>query len=240
MIRALGAAKRMQDASAVEETSRRTCVVTRAERAPEELIRFAAAPDGQIVPDIARKLPGRGVWVTCHRPVLEAAVARGAFARSLKRKVTLDDELVTRVDTLLHQRALQLLSLCNKAGLVVAGSSKVTSWMDAGANGALVQASDASPDGLEKVARKYRAVRAATGKTPIEVSLLTISDLSLAIGRANVVHAGVSAGKATTQFLAAVRRVMTFRAAEFEAPASMVAPDAHDEQRHAIRNTGQV
>ena len=218
----------------------RTCIATRAARPPKDLIRFVVGPDGNIVPDIAHKLPGRGIWVTCHRDAVQTAVEKHAFARALRLKVRVEADLAARVEGLLIRRALEHLSICNKAGLVLCGSSKVISWLEAGANGALVQAADASPDGLAKVARKYRAICAATESRPIEVSLLTIDELSLAIGRANVVHAALSKGKAATNFLAAVSRVEKYRAAEFEAPAFMVADEATIEQPNAIRNTGQV
>ena len=218
----------------------RTCIATRAVRPPKDLIRFVVGPDGNIVPDIAHKLPGRGIWVTCHRDAVQTAVEKHAFARALRLKVRAEADLAARVEGLLIRRALEQLSICNKAGLVLCGSGKVNSWLEAGANGALVQAADASRDGLAKVARKYRAICAAKESRPIEVSLLTIDELSLAIGRANVVHAALSKGKAATNFLAAVSRVEKYRAAEFEAPAFMVADEATIEQPNAIRNTGQV
>lgn len=223
-----------------EQLSARTCIATRALRPPEDLVRFVAGPDGQVVPDIARKLPGRGVWVTCHKDSVADAVTNRAFPRTLRAKVKVSEDLPDLVNGLLTKRALELLSICNKAGLVATGSGKVNSWLEAGANGALVQAMDASPDGLEKVARKYRAIRAATERRSIEVSLLTINDLSLAMGRENVVHAVLSEGKAATNFLAAVSRVQKYRAAQFEAPALMVAQETVEQQSSANRNTGQV
>jgi predicted RNA-binding protein YlxR (DUF448 family) len=238
LIRALGAEQRAKAACGAEQSSARTCIATRALRQPEDLVRFVAGPDGLIVPDIARKLPGRGIWVTCHHDAVRKAVAAGAFARGLRRKVKVDPDLPELVNRLMTRRALDLLSICNKAGLVACGSGKVNAWADAGANGALVQAADASPDGLAKVARKYWAIRTATEKQPVEVTLLTIDELSLAIGRENVVHAALSEGKAATNFLDAVSRVAKYRAAEFEAPAFVVADEAEIEQPNAIRNTG--
>ena len=240
MIRALGANQCAKAACGTEQAFARTCIVTRALRPPEDLVRFVVGPDGSIVPDIARKLPGRGVWVTCHREVVHGAVEKSVFARSLRRKVNVDPSLATLVDRLLIRRALERLSICNKAGLVLCGAGKVNSWMETGADGALVQAADASPDGLAKVARKYRAICAAAQNRPVEVSLLTISELSLAIGRANVVHAALSKGKAATNFLAAVSRAERYRATEFEAPAFVVADEAAVERPNAIRNTGQA
>ncbi|MBU2531677.1 MAG: RNA-binding protein [Alphaproteobacteria bacterium] len=234
----MGAEKRA-NACAEERTSLRTCIVTRAKRPPEDLVRFVAGPDGCVVPDVARKLPGHGVWVLCHRAAIQDALRSKAFSRALRARIDAAEDLPDRVDALLLRRCLEQLSICNKAGLVACGSGKVNSWLEAGANGALVQAADASPDGLAKVARKYRAICEATERRPIIVSLLTIDELSLAMGRANVVHAALSEGKAATNFLAAASRVGQYRAAQFEAPAFMVA-EADDLPSDVIRNTGQV
>ncbi|MGI9479507.1 MAG: RNA-binding protein [Hyphomicrobiaceae bacterium] len=236
----MDANQRAKAAWSAEQASARTCIVTRVARPPEALIRFVVGPDASIVPDVARKLPGRGVWVTCCRDVVGDAVKKGAFARSLRSKVNVDPELAILVDRLLVRRALDQLSISNKAGLLQCGLGKVDAWLSAGADGALIQAVDASPNGLAKVARKYRAVCAASKTPPIEVSMLTINELSLAIGRANVVHAALSKGNAATNFLAAVSRVERYRATEFEAPAFVVADEAVIEQSQAIRNTGQV
>jgi len=238
LIRALAAKQRADVACGGMQTSLRRCIVTRTERPPEDLVRFVVGPNDQVIPDIARRLPGRGIWVTCHKDALREAVAKHAFARASRRKVNVSNDLPDQLDTLLFKRALEFLSICNKAGLVACGSGKVNSWIEAGADGALVQAADASPDGLAKVARKYRAVRSATIRPPLEVSLFKIDDLSLALGRANVVHAALSKGTAADNFLTAASRAERYRAAQFEASACMVAAKAIDDQPNVIRNTG--
>jgi len=239
LIRAL-AANRHATAGDGEQTSQRSCVVTRAERPPEDLIRFVRAPDGAIVPDIARKLPGRGIWVTCDEGTVQKAIRDRAFERAARAKVSIDDDLVERVGDLLRKRACNQLSLANKAGLVLTGAGKVNAWIEAGADGALVQACDASIDGLAKVQRKYAAVRAARGLTPHTASLLTIDELSLAIGRSNVVHAALATGKAATNFLAAVDRVAKYRAVRLEDREIGTAPEPVDGQANAIRHTGKA
>lgn len=234
MIRALGAQRRAKAAECGGETSLRTCIATRTQRPPEDLVRFVADPQGHVVPDILRKLPGRGVWVTCHREALDKALKIKAFSRALRSKVVASDRLPERVDALLVRRAVELFSICNKAGLVACGSGKVNSWLELGANGALVQAADASPDGLAKVSRKFRAICEATGRTPVEASILTIDELSLAIGRSNVVHAALSEGKVAENFLAAIRRVEKYRADAFEAPALTAAVEAIENPPGAV------
>jgi hypothetical protein len=201
--------KRVREA---DHAAERSCVVTRALLPPDELIRFVASPSGEIVPDVARKLPGRGVWVTCSRSAVEKAVSGKAFARALKRRVDVPADLADRVEERLLRRALDALSLANKAGLVVTGAGKVNTWIEQGAEGALIQAIDASPEGLAKVARKYRAVSRAGDRSPACVALLTIEQLGLAMGRANVVHAALSDGKAADNFLVATKRLEQYRA----------------------------
>ena len=200
--------KRVREA---DHAAERSCVVTRALLPPDELIRFVASPSGEIVPDVARKLPGRGVWVTCSRPVVEKAVSGKAFARALKRRVDVPADLADRVEERLIRRALDALSLATKAGLVVTGAGKVNTWIERGAEGALIQAIDASPEGLAKVARKYRAVCRASDRSPACVALLTIEQLGLAMGRANVVHAALSDGEAADNFLVATKRLEQYR-----------------------------
>ena len=200
--------KRVREA---DHAAERSCVVTRALLPPDELIRFVASPSGEIVPDLARKLPGRGVWVTCSRPAVEKALSGKAFARALKRRVDVPADLADRVEERLVRRALDALSLATKAGLVVTGAGKVSNWIERGAEGALIQAIDASPEGLAKVARKYRAVCRASDRSPAIVALLTIEQLGLAMGRANVVHAALSDGKAADNFLVATKRLEQYR-----------------------------
>ena len=201
--------KRVREA---DHAAERSCVVTRALLPPDELIRFVASPSGEIVPDLARKLPGRGVWVTCSRPAVEKALSGKAFARALKRRVDVPADLADRVEERLVRRALDALSLATKAGLVVTGAGKVSNWIERGAEGALIQAIDASPEGLAKVARKYRAVCRARDRSPACVVLLKIEQLGLAMGQANVVHAALSDGKAADNFLVATKRLEQYRA----------------------------
>lgn len=193
------------------EGSLRLCVVTRAERPPAELIRFVAAPDGAIVPDVARKLPGRGVWVTASRETIAAAVKTKAFAKSLKRAVAVPADLADTVEWLLTQRTVNALSLANKSGLVVTGFTKVEKALDGGGITALVHGSDAAADGCDKLDRKLRAIMAVSGRTAAIIGALTTEQISLAMGRPNVVHAGLILGGATDGFLGEAERLRRYR-----------------------------
>ena len=199
------------DAAAGVETSLRTCIATRAQLPPEQMLRFVAAPDGAITPDVARRLPGRGVWVTCDRSALAAAIRSKAFNKSLRRPVEVRDDLPDLVDRLLARRALDALSLANKAGLLVAGFAKVDKLVSRGDAAALVHAADASDDGIDKLDRRFRALcRDLEQPAPI-VRDFTNEQLSLAIGRPNVVHAALERGGATSNFLIEADRLARFR-----------------------------
>jgi predicted RNA-binding protein YlxR (DUF448 family) len=191
----------------------RRCIVTREELTPDQLIRFVADPAGNIVPDLARKLPGRGVWVRGEQSAIAAAVRQNAFARSLKRQVTPSTDLPLLVDALFVKRLLSALSLANKAGLAVTGFEKVDKLLDAGRTAALLHGSDGSPEGRRKLDRKFEAIQQDKRQSAPIVDWLTIEQLSLAMGRSNVVHAGLIQGGATTRFLSEAERLKRYRSA---------------------------
>lgn len=201
-----------QEQEAAEgEGSLRLCIATRTQRPPEELIRFVPAPDGSIVPDLARRLPGRGVWVTATREAVTAAVASKAFAKSLKRQVAAAPDLPDLIERLLVRRVTEAISLANKAGQVVTGFTKVDAVVAAGEAIALMHGSGAAADGRQKLDRKLAAVAQDKGKSAVLIDCLTIDELSLAIGRENVVHAALRAGGAAQRVIAEAERLMRYR-----------------------------
>ncbi len=191
--------------------SRRRCVVTRTERSPDDLIRFVVDPAGGIVADLARKLPGRGVWVTADKASVAAAVKANAFAKSLKRQVIVAPDLSDRIESLFMKRALEALSLANKAGLVTTGFEKVEALLDAGRAAALLHGLDAAADGTRRLDRKFAAIQRDKGLPAPIVNWLTTDQMSLAIGRSNVVHAGLKQGGATNRFLREAERLRRYR-----------------------------
>jgi len=176
------------------------------------LIRFVCDPDGKIVPDVSRKLPGRGVWVSASRAAVSAAVATDAFSKSLKRKVAASADLPGLVEELLTRRALASLSLANKAGLVVAGFVKVESAVAKDDITALLHAAEAAPDGIRKLDRKYTTVAGDIGREPIVFRHFKNAELSLALGRENVVHAAVKRGGAGDTFVKEAKRLVHYGA----------------------------
>ncbi len=191
----------------------RTCVVSRAALPPDELIRFVRGPDGVIVPDLAGRLPGRGVWVTCEKAVVVKAAERNAFARSLKMQVTVPPDLAGLVESLLKARALAALSFANKAGQVLCGFTKVEISITKGEAFALLHGSDAAIDGRNKLDRKYKAVHTEMGaKHPAQIiSTFGSEDLSLAMGRSHVVHAALAKGGAARNFLKEAERLQRYQ-----------------------------
>lgn len=191
--------------------SLRRCILTRVERDPADLLRFVADPEGRLVPDLSRKLPGRGVWVTADKASVAAAAQTKAFAKSLKRAVTVAPDLPQAVEALFVRRVLEALSLANKAGLVTTGFEKVEALIGSGRAAALLQGADAAEDGKRKLDRKFAAVQRDSGKAGPVVDWLTIEQLSLAIGRSNVVHAALKQGGATQRFLREAERLRRYR-----------------------------
>jgi uncharacterized protein len=187
-----------------ERGSERTCVATRTRLPVDVLIRFVVDPDGKLVPDLRRRLPGRGVWVEARQERVEAAIKIRAFARGLKRQVEVDPELPALIDRLMSKRALEALGLANKAGSVVMGFAKVEAVAAKTSTLALIHAHEAAPDGCRKIDRKL-----ASGR--LTVRIFTSDELSLALGRSNVVHAALIKGGASEKFLEEAERLMRYR-----------------------------
>jgi ribosomal protein L7Ae-like RNA K-turn-binding protein len=155
------------------------------------------------VPDIEGKLPGRGLWVTASRAIVDQAVRKGAFPRAARRAVKVPADLADQIERLLTRRCINLLGLARRAGKLTNGFVKVSEALQAGRVAALVQAADASEDGRAKLARLARHMA--------RVELLTTAELGLALGRENVVHAALSPGGLTSSFLAEAQRLAGFR-----------------------------
>jgi len=198
------------DRADAEAGPERTCIVTRTKGSPEDMIRFVVGPGATVVPDIRRKLPGRGVWVTARADRVAEAVKRQAFARGFKAKVAASESLAAEIDALLTQDCLQALSIANKAGQVVAGFGKVEEAVAAGTVAGLVHASGRGADGARKLGQSLRRRFGDESARP-KIELFESGQLDLALGRANVIHAAVIAGAASEAFLARCRRLALYR-----------------------------
>jgi len=201
----------------------RTCIVTRTVKPVDELIRFVVAPDGAVVPDLKRRLPGRGVWVTATRAAVDEAVKRKAFGRGFKREVRAAPDLGREVEWLLERAALDALGIVQKAGRVKTGFAKTEAALADDPIAAVLQASDGSADGARKIAAAVmrRKMDENAGEIPIIVAFAT-AQLDLALGRSNVVHAALLAGPASNGFLARCQSLERFRT---------VAPDGRGREK---------
>jgi hypothetical protein len=207
----MGARGKLEDRDHDAEGPLRRCAVSRTQKPPEELIRFVAGPDRVVVPDLARRLPGRGVWVDATRVAVSEAVRRKAFARSLQRNVEAPRDLPDIVERLMQRRLAEAVSIANKAGLIVAGFAKVEELIAAARAVALIHAADAAADGVEKLDRKFKALAGHGGGVAEIVRELSGAELSLAMGRPNVVHAAAAEGGASRRLIDEARRLGRYR-----------------------------
>jgi predicted RNA-binding protein YlxR (DUF448 family) len=170
------------------------------------LIRFTPGPDGVVVPDLARKLPGRGLWVAADRASVETAARKGLFARSAKAKVQAPADLADQVEVLLRRRLLSALGLARRGGDLISGFEKVAVAISAGRAAWLIEASDGALDGR----RKLRALFRKSPRPPALFGLYAGVELGLALGGENVIHTAFLAGRACDHWTLDVRRLAGF------------------------------
>ncbi|MFC5755141.1 RNA-binding protein [Rhizobium sp. GCM10022189] len=176
----------------------RMCIASRESGSPDELIRFVAAPDGTVVPDLKRELPGRGCWVKMDRSLVDKAVAKKLFARALKADVKAADDLGERVERLLLHQLLQMMNMARKAGQLVTGSAKVDAAIRSGAALAVFHSTDAAADGVRKIdqARKAWHLGMETEEEIPSFRLFSESEMEGVMGQNAFIHAAVLAGQA--------------------------------------------
>ncbi|MEO8926289.1 MAG: RNA-binding protein [Caulobacteraceae bacterium] len=171
------------------------------------LIRFVAGPDGSVAPDLARKLPGRGLWVAADRASVDNATRKGLFARAAKTRLVAAPNLADQVEALLMRRLLSTLGLARKAGELTLGFEKVLASVAAGKAAFLVEAVDGSAEGR----RKLRAAVRRSPRPPRQVGVFTGLELSLALGGENVIHTAFLAGRGADRWTDDVERLSGFR-----------------------------
>ena len=196
----------MSLAAATSERERRD-LVTREVREDSRLIRFVAGPDGAVVPDLARKLPGRGLWVAADRASVSTAVAKGLFARAAKAPLKAAPELADLVERLLVRRCLDQLGLARREGALISGFEKSMAAIRGGHAAWIIEASDGAADGRGKV-----LALAARQPSPPEVcGAFTAEDLGLALGLENAIHGVLLAGGRADRWTREVGRLAGFR-----------------------------
>ena len=202
----------------------RMCAVTRQVRPIDELIRFVVSPSGEVVPDLKRKLPGRGLWVSASRQAIAEAARRNHFGKGFKRDVRATATLAADTETLLVRSVVEALAMAAKAGQVVCGFSKVegalTQRQAQTSIRALIHAGDGAADGIRKldaIARQNSGQNTGNGDESREfpvITALTSEQLDLALGRSNVVHAALLAGPAGKTFLSRSQLLVRYRMAD--------------------------
>jgi len=194
----------------------RMCAVSREVRPVDELIRFVLSPEGAVVPDLKRKLPGRGLWITASRARVAEAVKRNQFSRGFKRDVRAAASLASDTENLLVRSVVEALAMAAKAGQAVAGFAKVEDALAGGKAMALIHASDGAADGIRKLDAILRQRGGNHGEFPgfPVVTALTSAELDLALGRANVIHAALLAGPAGKTFLSRSQILVRYRMAD--------------------------
>lgn len=183
----------------------RKCIATGEVQPKHGLIRFVAGPDGQVVPDIRDKLPGRGVYVAADRTALDRAVAKKLFARGLKQPVQVPADLVDAIERQLARRVVDLISLARKSGHAVAGYEKVKTWLAKEEALILIQASDGSGRGKSKL---------STPHFGHYIGWLTADELGMAFGRQTVIHAALASGGLTQRVVEEAQRLRGMRKTE--------------------------
>ena len=198
-------------ATSVAPGTERTCALTRELKPAAEMVRFVVGPGGEAVPDVKRKLPGRGIWVTATRAAIEDAIKRNVFVRGFKQDVRVAHDLAEQTERLLERAVLDALAIAGKAGTVVSGFSKVETAVGRDDILALIHAADARDDGKRKLAAALHRNTSGNSREIVVIDAFTGAQLDLALNRPNVVHAALLAGPGGETFLARAARLTCFR-----------------------------
>lgn len=187
----------------------RKCIATGEVHPKGGLIRFGVGPDGQVVPDILEKLPGRGLWVSANADALQTAVNKGLFSRAAKQTVQVPDGLIAMVEAQLARRVVELVSLARKGGQAVSGYEKVKDWLAKDEAELLIQASDGSERGKTKLSTPYGG---------FWIGWLTADELGQAFGRESTIHAALAAGALCQRVVEEAARLKGLRVSDGDRP----------------------
>ena len=190
----------------------RRCILTGVHGPRAALIRLAVGPDNQIAADLGAKLPGRGAWVAADRQLLDAAMAKGklkgALARAFKSNaLKLPENLTDQIAAGLERRALDRLGLENKSGNLIWGHERVGEAILKGKVRLLMHAADAKPDGMSKLEARRRGASPGTVSIVLPVGR---EQLSMALGRENVVHAAIGDSGSAARVIETLERWAAF------------------------------
>jgi len=190
----------------------RRCLASGDTRDPIDMVRYVLSPDGVVMPDIAGKLPGRGVWVSSDRKSLEKTIALKSFGRGFKTKSKVDGDLVTLTENLLARRVLGLITMARKAGVIAMGFDQVQSMAREAAIAFRIEAKDGSKDGRSKIRTLSKAMnREQDLADPIVIGCFTAQDIGKALARDSIVHAAIKPSKLAKTLAIEVKRLSGFR-----------------------------
>jgi uncharacterized protein len=198
-------------ATSVALAEERTCALTREVKPVAEMIRFVVGPTGEAVPDVKRKLPGRGLWITATRAAVEDAVTRDVFTRGFKREVQVARDLAAQTERMIERAALDALAIAGKAGSVITGFSRVEAAAGRVDLLAFIHAADAAEEGKRKLTGALHRNTGRESPGIVVIDAFTGAQLDLALNRPNVVHAALLAGPGSETFLTRVARLTRFR-----------------------------
>lgn len=201
------------------DDSERRCIVTGAVGPKAGLVRFVVSPEGEVVADIDERLPGRGIWLSARRDVVNTALSRRLFAKAARRAVDVEADLADRLEARLARRALETIGLARRAGQAVCGFDKVRAEVKGGRVAVLVIAADAAPDSRRKM------VGPAVGVALVE--LFSAAELGQVFGREGAVHVSLAAGRLAARFVEDADRLAGFR--QTDAAAAGCGSDTKDE-----------
>ncbi len=219
------------DADEPERGPLRRCAVTRARLPKEEMIRFVIGPDRTVVPDLAAKLPGRGIWLSARGDVIETACTRGAFAKAARLPVVVPPDLRHGLQAALSRRFVDHLGLARRAGQAVSGFAKAREWLGSGRAGLVVQAGDGSPEERQ---------RFLGGWDGAVVTLLDGASLGAVFGRDRVVHVAVAAGRLAETLRHEAARLAGLAGGAEQAAGGVPAPGRDGRRRRRAEKTSGV
>lgn len=188
-----------------ETGPQRRCIVSGEVKAAEEMIRFVAGPDGEVVPDLVGKLPGRGFWLSARRDMVNTAAAKNLFSKAARRKLVAPPDLADRIEHLLARRCLELLGLARRAGQAIVGFEKVKAELKSRRGAVLLAAADGAADGRDKI-------RALAPALPL-IEWLRSDELGAAFGRDHAVHVLLLPGRLAEGLRIEAARLSGFRPA---------------------------
>ena len=195
-----------------QDMNPRTCIVSKTEKSPSQMIRFVLGPGNQVFPDLKRKLPGRGVWVTANRKMIEDAIAKSIFSKGFKNKVEVDNGLPDLIEKLLRKDALQALMIAKKSGLVMTGQAKSEGLVRDGAVSALLQASNAGSDGAKKLASAIKTQKVYAEQDVKLINEFSSDELDEALSKTNTVFVALLKGGATNKLVEMIDRLVNYKA----------------------------